>query len=159
MKRGETLDQAKETVTKDREDAYGSPENNFGLIGAFWEQYMNATYDPEECRIQITAKDVATMMILMKVARVATGKPKADNWIDIAGYAACGCEIDTEEPEICTLDLRETRILGLRETDCQSCAYLDRDFGEEPCKKCARIGSDGSDNLENKWEPIREATK
>lgn len=33
------------------------------------------------------------MMILLKVARAATGKFNADNYIDIAGYAACACEI------------------------------------------------------------------
>ena len=40
-----------------------------------------------------TASDVANMMILLKIARGANGKPKADTWIDIAGYAACGGEL------------------------------------------------------------------
>ena len=43
-----------------------------------------------------TASDVANMMILLKIARGAIGKPKADNWIDIAGYAACGGELQEE---------------------------------------------------------------
>ena len=33
------------------------------------------------------------MMILLKVARVAGGSESIDNWVDIAGYAACGGEI------------------------------------------------------------------
>ena len=33
------------------------------------------------------------MMALFKIARASTGKYKADNYIDLAGYAACGMEI------------------------------------------------------------------
>jgi hypothetical protein len=35
-------------------------------------------------------------MVLFKVARVATGHNKEDNWIDAAGYAACGGEIESK---------------------------------------------------------------
>ena len=33
------------------------------------------------------------MMALLKIARIATGGPKEDSWVDLAGYAACGGEI------------------------------------------------------------------
>lgn len=36
------------------------------------------------------------MMCLFKIARIATGYGKADNWIDLAGYAACGGELEAE---------------------------------------------------------------
>lgn len=45
------------------------------------------------------------MMILFKVARSVTGKPKIDTWLDIAGYAACAAEtlnlpgLGMDEPE------------------------------------------------------------
>ena len=38
------------------------------------------------------------MLILLKVARIKSGKKKNDNWIDIAGYAACGGEIEDPRP-------------------------------------------------------------
>ena len=44
--------------------------------------------------IGIDPKDVAAMLGLLKIARVATGHGKADNWIDLAGYAACGGELE-----------------------------------------------------------------
>lgn len=44
----------------------------------------------------INAKDVATMMGLLKVARIATGY-KDDNFVDLAGYAACAGEIAAAE--------------------------------------------------------------
>ena len=39
------------------------------------------------------AEDVAIMMILLKIARIQTGTFKPDNYIDIAGYAACAAEV------------------------------------------------------------------
>lgn len=42
------------------------------------------------------AADVGAMMALFKLGRIATGGNKADNFIDLAGYAACAGEISTE---------------------------------------------------------------
>lgn len=39
-------------------------------------------------------EDVAAMMALLKIARIADGNSKDDNWIDGCGYLACGGEID-----------------------------------------------------------------
>lgn len=39
------------------------------------------------------AEGIALMMILFKVARNIANFRKTDNWVDIAGYAACGGEI------------------------------------------------------------------
>lgn len=33
-------------------------------------------------------------MCLFKIAHIATSHGKADNWIDLAGYAACGGELE-----------------------------------------------------------------
>ena len=33
------------------------------------------------------------MMCLLKIARLATSPMKEDNWVDLAGYAANGCEL------------------------------------------------------------------
>lgn len=90
MTRKEILDAAAQIVTQDREEQYGSPEDCFAAIGNLWADYLQA------CGVAIDFLepfDVANMMILMKIARSAIGKPKADNWVDIAGYAACGGEL------------------------------------------------------------------
>ena len=85
MNREQILEAARQIVTKDREQDYGSPEDNFGIASILWSAYLQFKVDPH---------DVAVMMILLKVARIASGHQKADNWIDIAGYAACGGELD-----------------------------------------------------------------
>ena len=46
----------------------------------------------------VTTEDVPMMMALLKIARASTGKFKADNYIDLAGYAACGMEIAGKMP-------------------------------------------------------------
>lgn len=87
MKRSEILEEARRCVCGEREQEYGTPENNFTLIARLWEVYSGQSY---------TAKDVAMMMALLKVARIKTGV-KADSFVDLAGYAACAGEIATAE--------------------------------------------------------------
>lgn len=87
--RKEILKQATDTVCTDREGQYGSPEDNFRRIADLWTTYCGGySFEP---------KDVAMMMSLLKIARIATGKHKDDNYIDLAGYAACGAELDSLE--------------------------------------------------------------
>ena len=38
---------------------------------------------------------VAALLALLKIARIATGHGKSDNWVDLAGYAACGGELQS----------------------------------------------------------------
>jgi hypothetical protein len=93
MTRAEILDAAKEIICKDREGQYGAPENNFALISVLWKAYIRGAIGQE---IDLRAEDVANLMALLKIARIATGEPKADNYIDLAGYAACAGELATK---------------------------------------------------------------
>lgn len=106
MNRKEILEAASKAVhAQDMEHDYGKPENNFETIADLWSTYLEAAYG-EDTIVCLSSRDVAAMMILLKVARVATSE-KADHWVDIAGYAACGGEIDGEpeekDPETITL--------------------------------------------------------
>jgi hypothetical protein len=84
MTREECLGRAKECVCGQREQDYGTPENNFQRIAALWGAYTGHTYTPI---------DVAMMMSLLKVARIKSGTGTEDSFVDLAGYAACGAEI------------------------------------------------------------------
>lgn len=92
MKRAEILKEAEKCVCGNREQDYGSPENNFRTIANFWATYLNTKHDSDVC-ITIDPEDVAAMLALLKIARISSGRMKDDNWIDLAGYAACGGEI------------------------------------------------------------------
>lgn len=101
--RPEILEAARKCVCGDREQDYGTPENNFRTIARLWVDYLTAMPRvvlekgllEESWDIVIGPEDVAAMLALMKLARVAGGNPKNDNWIDCAGYAACGGEIES----------------------------------------------------------------
>lgn len=101
MNRAEVLAAAKKCVCGEREQDYGTPEDNFTTIGLLWGVYLRAAH-PELQKILpinvIEAKDVAVMMSLLKVARIATGS-SPDSFVDLAGYAACAGEIATREAE------------------------------------------------------------
>lgn len=90
-KREEILREAIQCVTKDRNATHGDPEDNFGTIAGLWNVFLD-----ERTAGDLTAVDVATMMILMKVSRILTSPEHQDHWVDIAGYAACGGEISTK---------------------------------------------------------------
>ena len=92
MTRPEILDAAKKCVCGDREQDYGSPEDNFKTIAAFWGAYIKKLLPPN-VQIDLLPEDVAAMMALLKIARIASGQNVDDNWIDLAGYAACGAEL------------------------------------------------------------------
>lgn len=92
MTREECLAVAKICVCGERERDFGSSEDNFRTIANLWSAYLLAKPDPGD----ILPADVAAMMALLKIARISTSPAEADNWVDLAGYAACGAEIETE---------------------------------------------------------------
>lgn len=90
MTRAAILDAAKARVTVDRAATHGPAENTFGLIARLWSARLGR---------EITPAQVAIMMIDLKTARAWGSPGHGDNWVDIAGYAACGGELATEVGE------------------------------------------------------------
>ena len=88
MTRAEILAKASEIVNGQRQ--YGQPENNFGHIARLWEAYIG---------VEVSSVDVAMMMALLKIARIASGHATEDSFVDLAGYAACGGEIHANHAE------------------------------------------------------------
>lgn len=82
--RGSILDEAKTIINGEHQDQYGSPEDSFRLIGEYWTTYLSGLA-PELPPVNVTAKDVAVMMVLFKLARQAN-QHKRDNLVDAAGY-------------------------------------------------------------------------
>lgn len=97
MTREEILAAAKQCVCGDRDQDYGSPETSFNMIAALWEPYLRQKCVNPDGDVCITGADVGAMMCLFKLARIATGRFKADSYIDAAGYIACAGEAASEE--------------------------------------------------------------
>jgi Domain of unknown function (DUF6378) len=79
--RKDLIAQVEQAVCKDRQATHGRPENNFLDIAALWQTYTGHPF---------SSKDVAVMMICVKLARIKSNPNHDDNWIDAAGYAICG---------------------------------------------------------------------
>lgn len=82
--RARILDSAKEAVTKARAATHGKPEDTFGLLAGLWAAYLG---------VPVTPVDAALMLSLLKVARAKGNHAHEDNFIDLAGYAACAGEL------------------------------------------------------------------
>jgi hypothetical protein len=92
MTKEEILKKAKELVTGDRNETHGDAYRNHADIAEFWNIFLDKKLQP---MADITAEDVALMMVLMKISRNNQGKKSnIDNFIDMCGYAAIAGEIN-----------------------------------------------------------------
>src|SRR5699024_3678516 len=87
MDRKETLETAAALVHGDRQNDYGTPQENFARIAALWEPIFGRAVTPGE---------VALALAQLKIARLIHTPTHADSWVDAAGYIAIGAELETE---------------------------------------------------------------
>ena len=90
MNRSEILDTAKQAVTVDRAATHGAAEQTFSAIAAVWSARLGQSLTPAQ---------VAILLSDLKTCRAWGNPAHADNWVDLAGYAACGGEIATAQSE------------------------------------------------------------
>lgn len=81
--REKILEEAKHIICEDRNEQYGEPEDNFSCIADLWTVYLG---------IGLDIYDVGMMMVMLKLARLMSGKYKRDSLVDLIGYAACAAE-------------------------------------------------------------------
>lgn len=74
------FDQQAESITHDRHGDYGDPKVSFDRIALMWSAITGA---------DISAQQVAHMMIALKLSRLQTSPNHLDSYVDIVGYARC----------------------------------------------------------------------
>lgn len=96
------LDVASRIIHGERNEQYGHPYHDFGVISAFWSAFLG---------VDIDRKQVAALMVLLKMARLSHNIDHVDSWVDTAGYVGCadrlqrfadgweGDELPSAEPE------------------------------------------------------------
>lgn len=87
MNRKDILETAITIVTKDRATTHGDAESSFEALATIWSVLLNT---------EVKVHQVALMMAALKLVRASGNPSYEDNWIDLAGYAACGGEIATK---------------------------------------------------------------
>jgi hypothetical protein len=90
-KASEMLKKAAAAV-EDRQGVYGPPTKNFKNIADLWNAWLAARYDDPNVPL-LDASDVSVMSLLIKTARLAETPGHEDSWVDIAGYAGCGLQV------------------------------------------------------------------
>ena len=83
------LDEVKKLVCSDRNVTHGDAEDNFRVIADLWNVYLRNSKGADNTG-DLSNKDVAIMMCLFKISRLMSNVNNIDNWLDLAGYAACG---------------------------------------------------------------------
>jgi len=91
MKASEMLQAAANLVGGQRAIDYGDKKVNHERIADLWNYWLVQQGKPSD----ITAYDVAMMMLLLKIARLIHSPGHQDSHIDIAGYASILEEIQT----------------------------------------------------------------
>jgi hypothetical protein len=116
--RASVLDEAKSLVTGERNASYGDPIDDFRRTATYWSTHAGGVFRRKLLAIgwdgqkleQLTAADViavvdslfdphdvAIMMTQLKNSRLAWSPEKRDNWVDAAGYDACGYDCVVRE--------------------------------------------------------------
>ena len=102
------LMEAENIINGERRQQYGAVLESFQQVADFWSTYIerhvqsrfNSMYVEDgkyqKVFVNLSAEDVANMMILMKTSRAQNGFHR-DSYVDIAGYAGCAEKIEHGE--------------------------------------------------------------
>ncbi|MGE4259188.1 MAG: DUF6378 domain-containing protein [Candidatus Babeliales bacterium] len=80
------LQQAQELIHGQRQADYGDKLSNFSQIAMLFQGTLARKLAPGQ---EITAEDVALLMMQVKIARLAHMPDHHDSILDVAGYAGC----------------------------------------------------------------------
>lgn len=83
------LQEAESLINGQRKEDYGDAKACFKRIATFWSGYLSV-----RCDVEITPHDVAHMMVLFKMARLAQSPEHHDSILDGIGYLALTEHID-----------------------------------------------------------------
>ena len=87
MNRDKLLDTAKELVTGARAKDYGDAYENHERVAKLWSIILDK---------EVSVSQVYQCLTALKLSRLIVTPTHQDSWVDIAGYASLGGEVDEE---------------------------------------------------------------
>jgi len=94
MNRDIILSEAMNCINVDRAATHGDAEDSFGEIAKLWSWWLD---NRDIIDRELKPEDVAMMMALFKIGRIAGNSKHGDNYVDLAGYCALAGEISMQE--------------------------------------------------------------
>lgn len=88
------LQARKITRTGQREAAYGAPGKDFQRTAGMWSSYLRMKLKPG---MDITPEDMAAMMVMLKLSRLAETPHHHDSKVDAIGYMICYDRLKDED--------------------------------------------------------------
>jgi hypothetical protein len=85
MKTSQILQTAEKLVSTDRSKTHGDKKVNHQNIAKLWSASLDFNISP---------KDVAILMVLLKLARTKAGQHNIDDYVDACGYSAIAGELN-----------------------------------------------------------------
>lgn len=96
------FDQAKDLIYGQRNKDYGHPRENFSTTAMLWNTYIDQRQVTHERGTKepfgLNEYDVAYMMTLLKIARLANDPQHRDSRVDVCGYMGCADRLEEQEP-------------------------------------------------------------
>lgn len=87
------LNEAAHIVGGARNTTHGEKERSFAAIAGAWNAYLTARKNGGP----VTGRDVAQMMVILKIIRSVQGTPARDHFVDQAGYSGVAGELAEAE--------------------------------------------------------------
>ena len=94
MNRDDILNEAMTCINVDRAATHGDAEDSFSEIARLWSWYIDNRTIPEA---ELLPQDVAMMMALFKIGRIAGNPSHGDSYVDAIGYLAIAGEISLQD--------------------------------------------------------------
>lgn len=94
--RAAALDEARDLITGDRNNAYGPPWQDFARTAAALTAMCYRGPNGRE----LESHDIAIFVMMVKISRLMWTPTKKDSWVDIAGYSGCGYECSLHDDEL-----------------------------------------------------------
>ena len=96
--RTDILKESINLINGERNSTYGDPLDDFATTAAMWDVYLERTIEARGT-LDIKPHDIAIMMNLLKIARIAWSPEKRDHWADLGGYTGCGWDCVVRQDE------------------------------------------------------------
>jgi len=81
----DVLERARELIDGERQQVYGKADTNFAATAQMMSAFLSVRLG---FHVELTSKDVAYLMALLKIARLANCPTHEDSVIDAIGYLA-----------------------------------------------------------------------